>query len=238
MASDHNPTNDVALTYKFLLFLSTLTACVFCYLYVTKPTVTQASDASQSPATAENDLDDTASPEATSKPDEAANPSDFTPPSTDALPGIAATTPKQVERVDPQTKDADIDLPSSSSVTHLAWEETNDRVQHIITAQQGDQSERIILEIPVIYKTRGLRFSPAEAKEAERILRALKIYQGQIKQLHQDGLNIQSAWQTLLTGSQPMEALRADSPSLPQSDQSSPDTLSGNSADSIQLSKP
>lgn len=238
MPSDSTSKSDVSLTYKFLLILSTMTSCFFCYLYVSKPTVAPAAEKPASTQSSEPDSE----PATPVREDSitASSPEDFVAPSPDSLPGAAKAATPQLKPVNPHSATSTISLPSTPAIAHSnAWEETNDKVQHVITAQAEDgESERIILEIPVIYMTRGLRFSPAEAKEAERILRALKIYQGQIKQLHQDGLNIQTAWQTLLNNAQPIEALRADSPSLPKSNQGSIDIISGNSADSIKLSNP
>ena len=135
-------------------------------------------------------------------------------------------------------KSSNIPLPKSDSTEGLVgFEETNDRIQHVITAQSNSSSERIIIQVPVIYKTRGLRFGPEQANEAQRVLRALKIYQSQIKKLHQDGENIQLAWDSLLMSAQPIAALRADSPSLPQKSSSHPSMLSENSASTIKLSK-
>jgi len=67
----------------------------------------------------------------------------------------------------------------------------------------------------VIYQTRGLRLGPKQAEEARRILRALENYKNLVAKLHQDGKNISKAWDLLLLDSQPIDALRADSPSLP-----------------------
>ena len=224
--------SEISLTYKYLLTFSTLSAVFFCWLYVTKPTIITAPIADmeetsttqpESSKTAENPLP-------------AATQNSFSALSSNALPG-EATDSNPSSPVSAANKGSNIPLPLNDSTKELVgFEETNDRIQHVITAQTNDSSERIILEVPVIYKTRGLRFGPQQANEAQRVLRALKIYQSQIKKLHQDGKNIQLAWDSLLMSSQPVDALRADSPSLPQNSTSNPGTLSENSASTIKLS--
>ncbi|MEO1856625.1 MAG: hypothetical protein ABGY95_04570 [Rubritalea sp.] len=225
-------TSDITLTYKYLLTFSTLSAVFFCWLYVTKPTViTHATAEAQEGPSVQSDLADTAS-----KHETMTTSNSFANLANSKLPGEVSSSaaPAQISAVN---KNSNIPLPVSDSTKDLVgFEETNDRVQHVITAQSNNSSERIILEVPVIYKTRALRFGPEQAHEASRVLRALKIYQSQIKKLHQDGKNIQLAWDSLLMSAQPVAALRADSPSLPQKSSSHPSMLPENSASTIKLS--
>lgn len=224
--------SEITLTYKYLLTFSTLSAVFFCWLYVTKPTIVTASkvESEDSSATLSNSSDTTEKVQ----PDPALN--SFAKLNNTGLPGDTSNS-ETLSPISAATKGSNIPLPQSDSTKSLVgFEETNDRVQHVITAQSNSSSERIILEVPVIYKTRGLRFGPEQANEAQRVLRALKIYQSQIKKLHQDGKNIQVAWDSLLMSAQPVEALRADSPSLPQKSSTHPSMLSGNSASTIKLS--
>ncbi len=224
--------SEITLTYKYLLTFSTLSAVFFCWLYVTKPTVVSTTDADAQQNTAEQPTDS----DSTEKSEPVATQNSFANLSNAGLPGETTHSESQPSN-SAASKDSNIPLPTSDSTKDLVgFEETNDRVQHVITAQSNSSSERIILEVPVIYKTRGLRFGPEQANEAQRVLRALKIYQTQIKKLHQDGQNIQLAWDSLLMSAQPVEALRADSPSLPQKSSSHPSMLSENSASTIKLS--
>ena len=222
--TSNNPSSDISLTYKFLLAFSTLSAVFFCWLYVTKPTTVVAEARKPtSPAEEPSALDET----------EVAPPSSFANLTQSSLPGDASPRPQQV---DASSENATIPLAQSiSTASKIGWEETNDRIQHVLTAQDATSSERIILQVPVIYQTRGLRFGPTEAQEASRILRALKIYRSQIAKLHQDGKNIQQAWDSLLLDAQPITSLRADSPSLPNAQH--PDTLSENSSATINISE-
>ena len=224
--------SEITLTYKYLLAFSTLSAVFFCWLYVTKPTVISATEAESK----QNTITRSETSGSAEKTPSTATLDSFTNLSSSGLPGETANS-KSLTSISAANRGSNIPLAMSDSTKDLlGFEETNDRVQHVITAQSNSSSERIILEVPVIYKTRGLRFGPEQANEAQRVLRALKIYQSQIKKLHQDGKNIQLAWDSLLMSAQPIASLRADSPSLPQKSSSDPSLLSGNSASTIQLS--
>ncbi|MFC5049945.1 hypothetical protein ACFPK9_04900 [Rubritalea spongiae] len=219
------PQSEITLTYKFLLILSTLSAVFFCYLYVTKPSETII-------VSGDTAIDEESVDEVTEAPTELVN--SFEALASNSLPGESAPAT--------QTSSTDsldgIPLPETpSTADKLGWEETNDRVQHVVTAEFGSESQRVLIEVPVIYQTRGLRLGPDQASEAQRVLRALKIYQQQIEKLHQDGKNIQAAWNSLLLSAQPIEALRADSPSLPQTSANNPALLNENSAQTIKVSK-
>lgn len=217
--------NEITLTYKYLLTFSTLSAVFFCYLYVTKPTTVMPSPAVEAGAEETKQAENTPS-----------TMGGFDSLAIDALPGEGSPQIPAIEN--PAGINSAIPLAQSDSTKGLVgFEETNDRVQHVLTAQNNNASERIILEVPVIYRTRGLRFGPEQANEAQRVLRALKIYQSQIKKLHQDGKNIQSAWNSILMYSQPIGALRADSPSLPQTTEDHPGMLSENSSSTIKISE-
>lgn len=218
--------SEITLTYKFLLILSTLSAVFFCYLYVTKPSEKIIiSEGSQ--------IEKKAPDPALASENEPI--SSFEKLTANALPG---EEPKSQPHPSSTHSLEGVPLPQTPSIADkFGWEETNDRVQHIVSAEFGAQSQRILIEVPVIYQTRGLRLGPDQANEAQRVLRALKIYQQQIKKLHQDGKNIQMAWNSLLLSAQPIAALRADSPSLPQTDSNNPALLNENSEQTIKVSK-
>ena len=224
--STSQSSTDVSLTYKFLLIFSTLAAVFFCWLYVTKPTqIIQASPLQTASMTPLADNHNPTTKEGTQQHIVDAP----------SLPGLSSAENKEIT---PSNANDGVELAPSDSTTQLVgYEETNDAIQHVLIAKSESTSERIILEVPVIYQTRGLRFSPAESNEAGRILRALKIYHSQIKKLHTDGVNIQKAWDQLLIKSQPIEALRADSPSLPQNTGTHSSLLQENSATTIKVSR-
>ena len=229
MSSNQNSTNsEVSLTYKFLLAFSTLSAVLFCWLYVTKPTTIVTS--AQSDATQDSNIVSKTPDTAKST---ALQGSSFDTLIQSSLPGDDKKRPSQVKA---SSLNSSIPVAQSiSTASQVGWEETNDKIQHALIAQDSSTSERIIIEVPVIYQTRGLRFGAPQAKEASRILRALKIYQGQIKKLHQDGKNIQLAWDSLLASAQPISSLRADSPSLPDSQHS--EKLPENSSATINITE-
>jgi len=235
MSTSTSHTNsEITLTYKYLLTFSTLSAVFFCWLYVTKPTIVSAIPAGSRENAGQEP--DAAVPQSSSKVS-APEQNSFAKLSSGGLPGDTPAN-SGLSQTSAAEKGSNIPLPKSDSTEDLVgFEETNDRVQHVITAQSNASSERIIIQVPVIYKTRGLRFGPEQANEAQRVLRALKIYQSQIRKLHQDGKNIQLAWDSLLMSAQPIDALRADSPSLPQKSSSHPSMLSENSASTIKLSE-
>lgn len=222
--------SEISLTYKFLLILSTTSAVFFCWLYVNKPAVIVYAESNESTELA-------STTEAPIEQDAEAN-LGFDTLSSQPLPGENIEGNPSQENTVIIANATNTPLSQSPSASDdSAWEETNDRIQHVLTAESAGQSQRVLLEIPVIYQTRGLRLDPSKAKEAQRVLRALKIYQQQIKKLHQDGKNIQNAWNSILMDAQPIEALRADSPSLPQQALNSQGMLQQNSSETIQLSK-
>lgn len=243
--SESSPSFVTSLTYKFLLLTTTSAAAFFCWLYITKPTTIVAPTGTESVAGAHaKEPSLAASIKESETKDEHAEPeagpkdiTSFVAPSQDNFPGTTSGgAAGSLSPVNPAADSSIVPLANTDSTKGKpSWEETNDRVQHIITAQNGGNSERIILEVPVIYMTRGMRLGPKEAEEARRILRALEIYQDRINKLQQDGENIAKAWNTLLMNTQPVEALRADSPSLPQKNDATPDTLKENSAATISI---
>lgn len=244
MSENSYRSSETPLTYKVLLVLTTLSSILFCWLYVTKPvevtigddsTATSASDPTQQNEVENSGPQPTTSPPPKFQKTALSKPTDFLPPSENTLPGTPRTSTKITE-TSPNSKKNPIPLPNSSSTSgQNEYEETNDRIQHVITAQSGDQSERIILEVPVIYQTRGMRLGPQQAEEARRILRALKSYKSLVTKLHQDGQNISKAWELLLLDSQPIDALRADSPSLPQNSTYSSSVPTEKSASTISI---
>jgi hypothetical protein len=215
--------SEISLTYKFLLILSTFSAVFFCYLYVTKPSQ-KIIVSEETESTVDQDTVSSSDTEPVTG---------FDSLTSNSLPGedtsLSTSSPTTLEGM-PLAQ-------TPATEGKIGWEETNDRIQHVVTAEYGNNSQRVLIEVPVIYETRGLRLAPDQAKEAQRVLRALKIYKQQIEKLHQDGKNIQSAWDALLVSAQPIEALRADSPSLPQSQLSNPALLNENSAQTIKISK-
>lgn len=186
--------------YPWLLFASTAVAAMFCLLYITKPVIIP-SPAMIAPgpvgkSTAGSKLSPNPVPETT--------PASSTPglaPSRDTLPGeTQSDTPSA--------------LPGPPSVS--AFEETNLRVQHVLTAEApGGHLDRIVLDVPVLYRSRELRWTPDEVTKARQLLIQLMDYQEKCRALRTEGSDLLTAWNKLIEQSLPATELRADSPSLP-----------------------
>ena len=196
-------TCPVQRVYPWLLSASTGTAALFCLLYITKPVIMPAPPAI--PAVTIS----------TSKPAPvfAANhaPQSGLMPRADRLPGEAPATNMAMK---PTPADPRSALPGQASAS--AFEETNLRIQHILTAEApGGHLNRIDIDVPVLYQSRSLRWTPAEVTVARDLLVRLMDYQEKSQILRAEGVELLDAWNQLVGTSIPAGELRADSPSLP-----------------------
>ncbi len=237
--SAETTTQRVPLIYPFMLIICAIVATLFCYLYLTtSPNDSSANDLSAAGLSANHSshkaeihsqpqlqMGDSASTQNT--------PVVTSPTKEDTLIPQPPTESTATEQNRPFQLPSDSSLPGEIKVKtsplatmplakspalgdSVSYEQTNYSIQHVLDAQYGDTSqERITIQVPVLYQTRGMRWGPSEIQEASRILRAMEIYKGRVTQLKNDGHNIQKAWENLLARSQPLSALRADSPSLP-----------------------
>jgi hypothetical protein len=198
--------------YPWLLFFSTAVAALFCLLYINKPVIVPApamiaplpaGKASAAPAaTSSAPLDAPLQPELM--------------PSASALPG---ESPANARPLPGDPRSAVLAPPSVS-----AFEETNLRVQHVLTAEApGGQLDRIVLDVPVLYQSRNLRWTAAEVAEARGLLIRLMDYQEKSRELRAEGGDLLAAWNRLIEQSIPAIELRADSPSLPANQQDAAD---------------
>ena len=194
--------------YPWLLSASTAVAAVFCLLYITKPVIAPASSASPIPP---------------SKPPlamMAGVPSSRVGmmPSSDRLPGE-----QHAAAVNPLPADPRRVLPGPPSAS--AFEETNLRIQHILTAEApGGHLDRIDIDVPVLYQSRNLRWTATEVEEARTLLARLMDYQEKSQTLRAEGVQLLESWNHLIGKSIPATDLRADSPSLPENQQDSADS--------------
>ena len=207
--------------YPWMLFTSTAIAATFCLAYITKPVILPNPSPTDSPTPKEV----------------AAN-----------VPAPAAVSEKLLP--DPTSLPGDSKHPKPASALenpptvslNTEFEETNIRVQHILDAESptGDIS-RIIVDVPVVYRSRNLRWSQEETTEARALLARLSEHQEKTRALRDEGKALLNDWNTLMGISIPSNALRADSPSLP-SNQHDPLAPIGSSAeetiDTIKLSEP
>ncbi len=205
--------------YPWLLFASTAIAAGFCLLYITKPVIV----ASASPSPIDSAVP--ATTEATTQATIAATPIPATSllPSQNRLPG----EPAAVEA-----------CPESHHSTS-AFEQTNLRIQHLLTAEApGGHLAKIDLEVPVLYRSRSLRWTPTEVAVARELLARLTNYQEKSQQLRAEGAELLDSWNHLVENSIPTNQLRADSPSLPSNQQDavpSPHPAGLNTAELIKI---
>jgi hypothetical protein len=196
--------------YPWLLLLSTAVAALFCLLYITKP-VYIPSPAMIAPATPMK----TPSTEKPRPPSAStAPPSASLLPARDSLPGEGDTQPLPS---DPRNMPA-----APPAVSH--FEETNLRIQHVLTAEApGGQIDRIILDVPVLYQSRNLRWTPDEVSAARDLLVRLMDYQEKCRSLRAEGVGLLDSWNHLIERSIPATQVRADSPTLPANQQDAAD---------------
>lgn len=209
--------NPVQRVYPWLLLASTALSAAFCFLYISKPVVQVSSPlqpkAEEKPATLPI-------ADAAKLADHRQKPADLLP--GNRLPGDTAKSPALPVRL-------------NSSAT----EETNLSVQHVLNAQipAGDIC-RIILDVPVLYQSRHLRWNQNDVEEARELLGRLADHQEKSSALRAEATQILGDWNRLIGRSIPSSDLRADSPSLPGNQQNAavpnlPASL--NTSESIQL---
>lgn len=210
--SSSNPINRA---YPWLLLASTTVATVFCFLYVNKPVVHTTSvmspiDEITSKKTAPSLAD--SSPE---------KPASLLPGS-DRLPGDPA-----------------LPHPPAPAAKFPSFEETNLSVQHVLTAQApaGDLC-RIVLDVPVLYQSRHLRWTESDVLKARELLARLADYQEKSVALKSEATDLLNDWNRLISHSIPTSELRADSPTLPANQRNATPLIvpaGFNTSESIQL---
>jgi hypothetical protein len=184
--------------YPWLLFTSTAIAAMFCLMYITKPVI----QASQSPI-----------------------PAYTPPPLTPQIPAaanVALMPAKHQLPGEKTTKDTTPGLSSAPAVA--AFEQTNLRIQHILTAEApGGHLAKIDIDVPVLYRSRNLRWTAAEVADARALLARLADYQEKSRTLRVEGAELLDSWNQLVERSIPASDLRADSPTLPTNQQDAAD---------------
>ncbi|MCX6868355.1 MAG: hypothetical protein NTV46_19550 [Verrucomicrobia bacterium] len=212
--------------YPWLLILSTAIAALFCLLYITKPIILSSSAPNHIPSLPFLQTD----PAIPAIPSLTADPADLTPSSAGGSTTQAGLMPDG-DRLPGEPNPASAGNKRSAS-SH-AWpvpsaisgfEETNLRIQHILTAEApGGHRARIDLDVPVLYQSRNLRWTPADVQEARKILARLMDYQEKSLHLRAEGSELLLAWNRLIGHSLPATELRADSPSLPANQEDAAD---------------
>lgn len=213
--------------YPWLLGVSTCLSALLCWMYVTKPVIVQ-----ESPSPAARPAVQAAAGNAGNPADKAEDepavaslvPSDTRLPGSDAPSGTVAKpvsaqsahgdAPLAPLAVDPRMLSKAGDAREESVA--VGWEKTNLKVQHILSADAGTGSnEKIVLNVPVLYQTRSMRWTPDKIMKAQDVLARLMLYERSLSNLRKDGESIVADWNAIIRDSVPASALRADSPSLP-----------------------
>ncbi len=177
--------------YPLLLFTSTAIAAVFCLMYLTKPFIQASSSRpGYSPEADASNLTITTGllPDKQHLPEEKS----------------AGETPR------------DAGISARTTAIPTTYEPTNLRIQHILSAEApGGHLSKIDIDVPVLYQSRSLRWTPTEVAEARDLLIRLANYKEKCRVLRSEGAELLGSWNTLVEKSIPTPALRADSPTLP-----------------------
>jgi hypothetical protein len=121
----------------------------------------------------------------------------------------AALPPGRIDRSDRSDRE---------QATPSPFEETSLIVEHVVVVEDpaAGTTRKVLAQVPARYASGTLRWTPAQAAEANAIrnrLAAIQRYQGQ---LAAELARLEADWQELLRAGLPAEVLRPDSPSLPQ----------------------
>ena len=204
--------------YPWMLCASTIAAGVFCLMYITKPVImaSQANPAEtmfgEKPALATSLETPHAAQRVPAK-------QGALMPSRDKLPGESAGAAGSKGQESPRAGAQPPGPPGA------AFEQTNLRVQHILTAEApGGHVSKIDLDVPVLYQSRNLRWTPEEVLEARELLSRLADYQEKSQTLRGEGAVLLESWNRLIEKSIPGGELRADSPSLPTNQKDAADS--------------
>jgi hypothetical protein len=185
--------------YPWLLVSSTGLAALFCGLYMTKPVIVAGRE--PGPAATANAPAPVLAASASPLKD-----AESMLPRAGALPGdITKPQPADPRR-----------LASAQAGPENAFEETNLQIQHVLKAQgpEGQDLGKIDLKVPVLYRSRALRWTPAEIAQARELMARINHYQEASRILREEGSNLLTEWNALVGSSIPATALRADSPTL------------------------
>ena len=217
--------------YPVLLAISLCLSAVLCWMYVTKPVIVAAST-DEAGVASDSSLDSTGAAAASTKGEKSVGKraqSELVP-SDSGLPGSRASGSKRVSSSASKPIDP---LKLMASGNGTGWETTNARVQHILRADSGNgELTNIVLNVPVLYQTRTMRWTPGDVANARLILTRLMVYEGNLSKVKLEGEALLVDWNRLLEKTVPSSALRADSPSIPynRSQGTSGQTLPGDEA--------
>ncbi|HEX7261067.1 MAG TPA: hypothetical protein VF258_04575, partial [Luteolibacter sp.] len=179
-SSSNRRANSTSRAYPWLLFMSTAVAAVFCLMYITKPVIQTVPGGLETPKITKT-VPSLAMPTLT--------------PDHGHLPAKKATAQP--------SRDAGVSATAAPSAFG-AFEQTNLRVQHILTAETpGGHLAKIDLDVPVLYQSRNLRWTPEEVAEARALLTRLTDYQEKSRMLRAEGAELLDSWNRLIEHSIP-----------------------------------
>ena len=196
-ANQKRAAGSVLRIYPLLLVVSTSMAGGFCYLYLTKPVIQT-------------------SPPPTVR---IAESQSAAPPANPAAPLAEPTVEEETLAREPEPSRPRPSAPQGlTQDSASAFEETNLKIQHVLTAQGPGQQDlgRIVLDVPVVYPSGTIRWSQEDVAKARSLLVRLDAYQLKANDLRNEAVGLISEWDQLIVASIPEPALRADSPTLPE----------------------
>ncbi|MFK7910268.1 MAG: hypothetical protein AB8F34_06655 [Akkermansiaceae bacterium] len=218
--------------YPWLLGASTCLSALLCWMYVSKPVILQEASSSkektaQNVSQAENKVLPNPVPNPVADKVTAADTSGASlVPSDSQLPSSAKHVSSSFNKGNPTQIGAPVMIDprmlnqaqatSKDKGDGSGWEKTNLKVQHILSADAGTgENEKIVINVPVLYQTRSMRWTPDKIEKAQDVLARLMLYERSLSNLRKDGEDIVADWNAIIRDTVPASALRADSPSLP-----------------------
>lgn len=219
--------NPLHRAYPWLLLLSTTLSAAFCVLYITKPVI-------------QTETQNEGAPRSEERPAPAPEPAVPAPkPGEPKLAGAPPHSPSLLPGNSLPGESSPSVIKRAPRPASAATEQTNLSVQHVLNAQipEGDIS-RIILDVPVLYNSRQLRWAQQDVDEARGLLIRLADHQERTTMLREEATRLLDEWNRLIARSIPGSELRADSPSLPANQGGTPLSnvpASLNTSESIQL---
>ena len=198
--------------YPWLLFASTSVAALFCLMYITKPVILASQRETPGNVNPEGALPPASVTVKSAEPKQSMLPDQNSLPGEGACHSTAGFSAGQSGGV------------TSHSNIASAFEQTNLRIQHILTAEApGGRLAKIDLDVPVLYQSRNLRWTANEVAQARELLVRLADYQEKSRAMRTEGVALLDAWNHLVERSIPTGELRADSPTLPTNQQDAAD---------------
>jgi len=200
-----------------LLVISLCLSAVLCWMYVTKPVIVAASSDEKG-----SSVQEVTPPQKIAKRSETKQAKQTKQaqsellPSDNALPGVKTSSGASSKKLSATAQKPIDPLTLTTPGNGTGWETTNARVQHILRADSGNgELSNIVLNVPVLYQTRTMRWTPADIANGRQILTRLMVYESNLAKVKQEGKVLLADWHRLLEKTVPSSALRADSPSIP-----------------------